>query len=486
MKKKKNPAFFGREELLRQLSGLWDKRTSSLVTCRGRRRVGKSTLVEEFAKRSSSAFIKLEGLRPKKGMTNTTQLAFFAEKLSAQTHREIPVPGSWYAAFAQLDEAISNRGRTVVLLDEISWMAFDDLTFPEVLKSAWDDLFKKHPKLILVLCGSVSSWIRDNILESSAYVGRRSLDILVPELPLSECVKFWGERAKRIETREIIDVLSVTGGVPRYLEEITPRLSASENIRRLCYQPNSVLRRDFNDMFYDVVTHKPRFAARVLRILTDGPKNCAEVAEALHVERGGDISKAFSELKEAGFVAEECTTNPETGEEMREKRYRLKDNYTRFYLRYIEPQKKVIDEGAFSFASLDELDGIETLLGFAFENLVVNNYRELIPHLHLDGVLVTSAGPFRRKAAKGARGKPGCQIDLLIQTRRTIYVIEVKRMREIGRDIISEVDRKVRAIERPEGVSARTALVYDGHLSPVAAADGYFDAIIPFRKLLGI
>ena len=57
--------------------------------------------------------------------------------------------------------------------------------------------------------------------------------------------------------------------------------------------------------------------------------------------------------------------NPETGEEMREKRYRLKDNYTRFYLRYIEPQKKVIDEGAFSFASLDELDGIETLLGFA-------------------------------------------------------------------------------------------------------------------------
>ena len=59
-------------------------------------------------------------------------------------------------------------------------------------------------------------------------------------------------------------------------------------------------------------------------------------------------------------------------------------------------------------------------------------------------------------------------------------------MREIGRDIISEVDRKVRAIKRPEGVSARTALVYDGHLSPVAAADGYFDAIIPFKKLFGL
>ena len=419
-------------------------------------------------------------------MTNKDQLAFFAEKLSSQTRRETPTPGSWYSAFVQLNEVISDRCRTVVLLDEISWMAFDDITFPEVLKNAWDDLFKKHPKMIMILCGSVSSWIRDNILGSSAYVGRRSLDIVVPELPLSECVKFWGKQAKRIESREIIDVLSVTGGVPRYLEEINPRLSASENIRRLCYQPNSVLRQDFDDMFYDVVTHKPRFAARVLRLLAAGPKNCAEVAEALNVERGGDITKAFADLKEAGFVAEECTTNPETGEEMREKRFRLKDNYTRFYLRYIEPHKKVIDEGAFAFASLDELDGIETVLGFAFENLVVNNYRELIPHLHLDGVLVTSAGPFRRKPAKGIRGKPGCQIDLLIQTRRTIYVVEVKRMREIGRDIISEVDKKVRAIRRPAGVSARTALVYDGHLSPVAAADGYFDAIIPFRMLLGI
>ena len=185
-------------------------------------------------------------------------------------------------------------------------------------------------------------------------------------------------------------------------------------------------------------------------------------------------------------MAEECTVNPETGEEMREKRYRLKDNYARFYLRYIEPHKKVIDEGAFSFVSLDELDGIETIMGLAFENLVVNNYRELIPHLHLDGALVSSAGPFRRKEAKGKRGRAGCQIDLLIQTRRAIYVVEVKRMREIGRDVISEVDRKVRAIRRPEGVSARTALVYEGHLSPVAAADGYFDAIIPFSRILGI
>ena len=124
-------------------------------------------------------------------------------------------------------------------------------------------------------------------------------------------------------------------------------------------------------------------------------------------------------------------------------------------------------------------------MGLAFENLVVNNYRQLLPYLHLDGTIITSAGPYARRAGKGARGRKGCQIDLLIQTRRALCVVEVKRMREIGREIISEVDRKVRAIKRPEGVSVRTALVYDGHLAPIVRADGYFYAIVPFSQILG-
>ena len=113
-------------------------------------------------------------------------------------------------------------------------------------------------------------------------------------------------------------------------------------------------------------------------------------------------------------------------------------------------------------------------------------YRHLIRHLHLGGMIITSAGPYLRRAGSGARGRKGCQIDLLIQTRRTICVVEVKRMREIGREIIGEVDRKVCAIKRPQGVSVRTALVYDGHLAPIVSADGYFDAIVPFSALLGL
>ena len=75
-----------------------------------------------------------------------------------------------------------------------------------------------------------------------------------------------------MSSREIIDVLSVTGGVPRYLEEIDPGLSAAENIRKLAFLPNSVLRVDFDDMFNDVITRQPKFASTVMRTLVDGAK----------------------------------------------------------------------------------------------------------------------------------------------------------------------------------------------------------------------
>ena len=478
--------FYGRESQIEQLDALWGKRVSSLVTCRGRRRVGKSTLVEEFAKRSKARFIKIEGLRPTSKTTAEDERKAFARQLARQTSAGKIVPEDWTEAFGRLSEQISDRERTVVLLDEVSWLAYGDDTFADYLKIAWDNDLKKHPRLILVVCGSVSSWIRDNIIGNGAYVGRRSLDMVVPELPLKECVKFWGRTANRTDPREIIDVLSVTGGIPRYLEEVNPRLSAEENIRRLAFSPKGVLREDFDEMFTDVITEKPKFTARVLRCLIDGPKSCAEVVQTLGIGKGGDVSKAMSALEESGFVAQECTRNPETGDPLRERRYRMRDNYARFYLKYVEPQKDVIDQDMFRFSTLREFEGLDAVMGLAFENLVVNNYPELIPHLHLAGSLIMSAGPYRRKGTKGKNGRKGCQVDLLIQTRRALCFVEVKRQNEITRDVIAQVDEQVRAISRKQGVSAKTALVYDGYLSPVAKADGYFDAIIPFKDLLGL
>lgn len=475
--------FFGREDELDRLSALWRKRVSSLVSCRGRRRIGKSALIEEFAKRAKARFIKIEGKRPEKGWSNATELQTFADQLAAQTGAETTPPSNWLNAFIRLSDKITDEGRTVVLLDEISWLGYFDDTFAATLKIAWDNYFKKHDRLVFVVCGSVSCWIKENIIESGAFFGRRSLDIVLKELPLAECAKFWGDAAGRTDSREILDVLSVTGGVPRYLEEIDPGLPASENIRRLCYLPESVLRVDFDEMFNDVITEQPVFTGRVLRTLVDGPRSVTEIAAALGTEKGGRISGALDTLAESGLVSADAGRNPETGAEVRERRYRLRDNYARFYLKFIEPVRRMIDDGSYRFASLAALDGWNVVMGLAFENLIVNNYAALLPHLHLGAALITSAAPYRKSPVRG-RSK-GCQIDLLIQAQGMICLVEMKR-RDIDKSIIAEVDAKVASISRPPGVSIRTALVYDGAIAPTIEANGYFDAIVPASRLLGL
>ena len=106
-----------------------------------------------------------------------------------------------------------------------------------MLKTCWDTLFKKHPSLVFVVCGSVSSWIEKNIINSKDFWARLSLTIHLEELPLQTLPAFWQKHLPLTNPQEIQQILSVTGGVPRYLEEIDYQKSAEQNIKRLCFTP---------------------------------------------------------------------------------------------------------------------------------------------------------------------------------------------------------------------------------------------------------
>lgn len=483
MQTKKNLfPFYGRESLLSRLSDFWKRPHASLIACRGRRRIGKSTLISRFVALSDARFFSFEGLSPQRKMTNANQLAAFGRQLAEQAHRAVRTPESWFEAFRLLADAVPSAGRVVILLDEISWMGKYDPNFPGELKYAWDKRFHDRPDLVFVICGSVSSWIDENILSNTGFVGRVSLDMVVPELPLRDCVKFWGSASERVSSQEMLDILSVTGGVPRYLEEIAPSLSADENVKRMCFLPNGYLYRDFNDIFTTVFNAASPLKRAILAKLSDGPQGGAELAAALGVARNGEFSKVMEELDMAGFVAADSGINPESGRRSREIRYRLKDNYTRFYLKYVEPHKVEIKDGRYEFVSLENLPEWNSILGLQFENLVINNFRSLLPALHLEGVQVFSAAPFRKAKKNAARG---VQVDLLIQTRKSVVIVEIKRQKEIGEEVEREVAEKVRRLRLPRGMSVRTALVYAGELSKGVRGSGYFDALIPAEALLG-
>ena len=473
--------FFGREQQLEKLDALWRKGTSSFVVVAGRRRIGKSTLVEEFAARSRCTFIELVGLAPDERMTNQLQIDNFCERLAKATGMPEAKADCWPKAFDALEAALKGRGRTVVFLDEISWMGKYDTSFAAFLKTAWDTQFSRHDKLVFVVAGSVSAWINRNIQRSKGFVGRISLDFTLRELPLDKCLEFWGARAARTSTCDILDVLSVTGGVPKYLNEIDPRLSPDENIRRLCFDPDGYLFKDFDRIFDDVFGGTLAAKKRILVALAEGPASVSELAERFGSDPNGHLSGDLGELEEAGFVAGSSGKNPTTGKEVREVRYRLRDNYTRFYLRYVLPKREAIRNGFFDYVPLERLPGWDTIMGLQFENLVLNNISSLVPMVGLSGKNVESAAPYFRSGRKSGNG---VQVDYLVQLPKCTYVIEIKRKRSIGRSIEDEMQQKIDRLKLPRGRSVKTVLVYEGELDPTVEEDGFFDYVVPADRLL--
>lgn len=473
--------FIGREREIEDLNGFWGRDHGVLMTCHGRRRIGKSTLIAEFASRTAKNFISIVGLAPRKGMTDARQRRNFCEKVAEYANREYREAETWSKAFRQLEELLVDGGRTVVLLDEISWMGGYDPDFAGYFKEAWDGYLHKHPNVIIVLCGSVSAWIAENILNATGFVGRDSFDIELGELSLADSVKLFGPNYERLSTTEKLDLLSLTGGVPKYLEEVRPELSVDENYRRLCFLPRSLLFREFDETFNEVFGARVSTRARILHLLLEGGLSTSELAAREEKTPNGSYAEALRDLGHAGFVAEDAGLSPLTGKPIKQPRYRIKDNYARFYLKTIEPRSAAIKSGLFAFSSLEQLNGWDSILGLQFQNMILNHVVDLFPHLGLEQSPVLSAAPYVQNETKRNRG---CQIDLLIRTERMLMVVEIKRQKQIGHDIIAEVEEKVRRLRYDKRLSIRTALVYDGRLAASVPADRYFDFIVPADRLL--
>ena len=419
-------------------------------------------------------------------MTNQDELDHFVAVLDDQTGCGFTKVERWYAAFSLLDKQIDDSKKTVVLLDEISWMGHCDHTFPGVLRTAWETLFHRHDKLIVVVCGSVSSWIKKNILGDTGFTGRFSRDYIIPELSLAECAEFWGEAKDRVGVREMLDVLSVTGGVPRYLEEVDPGLSAEENIRRMCFVKGGELYKDFDAIFDPVLGESMVVKKKLLEALSEGPMSGAELAAKLGIGRNGRLSEMLKDLELGGFISSDPGLNPETGKAMRISKFRLRDNYTRFYLKYVMPHKSEIETGTYRHASLDHLPEWNAVMGLQFENLIVNNAMDVAACIGMGNATIVSAAPYSN-SQKGRNGKAaGCQIDLLVQTPKTAYVVEVKRKNFIDSGIEEEVRQKMKRLPIRAGMTVRPVLVYAGELSKSVEADGYFDALVPARRLFGM
>lgn len=472
--------FIGRKEELAKLKGLLKKKSASFVVVRGRRRIGKSRLIQEFGKGMKSLFFS--GIPPTHGITDQIQRDEFASQMSLTIGMPLVKSQNWNELFWHLSQQVKT-GRILIVLDEISWIGSEDPDFLGKLKNAWDLHFSRNPGLILIVCGSISSWIDENILSSTGFLGRVSLDLVLKELPLRDCRQFWDDPHCHISSYEIFKVLSVTGGIPKYLEEILPSQSAEENIRRLCFQPEGLLFREFDQIFSDLFSKKSTTFGYIVRHLTDGASDLDTLCKALEWEKGGKVSGYLHELVETGFVAEDVTWNIKTTKTSRLKKYRISDNYVKFYLKYVEPNKEMIINSLFSDKALTSLPGWNAMMGFQFENLILNNYHKLLEVLNINPSEIVKLGPFFQRPSK--RNK-GCQIDLLIQTNYLcVYLCEIKfYASEVNKKHIADFPKKMSYLSLPKGISKRSVLIHVNGVSSSVIESGIFDYLIDFSEFL--
>lgn len=472
--------FVGRKKEMQELKDLLKKKSASFVVVKGRRRIGKSRLLDEFSKDKS--LFKFTGLAPQPNTTKQSQLDEFSRQLSTATGLPEIKADDWSKLFALLAREAS-KGQIIIIFDEISWIGSKDDDFLGKLKNAWDDHFKKNTKLIFIVCGSISTWIDENILNNTAFYGRISWSITLEPLPLNDCNLMLEAQGFKGSTYEKFKVLSVTGGIPWYIEQIQRNFNADDNIRRQCFTKNGALFEEFNKIFHEVFGKRDQIYKEIIEALSNGPIDYNEVAKKADYKNSGRLSQYLSDLISAGFISRDYIWSLKTGKESKTSRFRLSDNYLRFHLKYIAPQYGQIEKGRFKTIALSSLSNWESIMGLQFENLVLNNREKIFELLNIRVEDVIADNPFLQTPTIN---RQGCQIDYLIQTKfKNLYVCEVKfSLNPVSITVTEELQKKISCLQLPKGTPVLPVLIHVNGVTENLVDSGYFYEILDFGDLL--
>lgn len=471
--------FIGRKRELERLNRIYQRKSPNLVVINGRRRVGKSRLITEFAHNQADAKLwDFAGLAPDLNATKQDQLDNFGHQLSRHLQKPTITFNNWSDAFYYLSSQV--KAKDIILFDEISWMADKDKTFIPKLKTWWD---KETKPVTLFFCGSVSTWISDNILNSTAFFGRINLSMTLNPLSIKESYTFLKMLAFKGSSYEFFIIVSILGGIPWYLEQLLPNESASQQIKFLCFEKSGLLHLEFDRIFHDLFGPKGTVYKKILEVLKSGKRTLSEIREEIKFSHSGKLSTFMENLITAGFVTKQGLWSFKTKKPLKKSLYRISDPYIRFYLKVIQPNLNKINLNSFTKLDIMKLPGFDAHIGLQVENLLMQNRKALIEAIGLQPSEIVADGAYRQFANSR---QDGCQIDYLIQTEtHNLFICEFKFKRlELDKQIINEVESKIQKLKVPRGFSVIPVLFHIGGISDAIATSEYFYRIINIETLM--
>jgi len=468
--------FIGRTYELQQLQEKYNTKKSELAAIYGRRRIGKSCLVEKFAE-DKEFFYKFEGIE---GENTQGQMRTFAKTLNNYIRDPFLEKidfDSWPGLFQYLTEKlIDDKNRTkklVLFFDEIQWMAVRRDRMVSIIKYYWDNYWKKM-NVLLILCGSIASFMVKRIIHSRALYGRITLEILLKGLPPDEAAKFFEE--KRSHT-EILKYLLVLGGVPRYLEEINLNRSFNQNINTLCFSKNGLLVHEIDKIFYSQFKEVETYL-RIVSALKGNLLTFKDIAGKTAKKSGGSLRAAIELLVDAELV--EFFISLDRGWNSKFRKYRLGDEFLAFYFKYMEPNIRLIQNGGqtrlFEKVSADSSD---VWLGFAFERFCLKHSAYLAEIMGFKEEMLLAAPYFKH-------GQEGFQLDLVYKrTDNVIVACEIKYYNApVSPAVIPEMEKKCAGLEIPRGFTLEKALISLYGPDDALRDTGYFSYYVTGEDIL--
>jgi uncharacterized protein len=271
--------------------------------------------------------------------------------------------------------------------------------------------------VIVVITGSAASWmIRKVIHHKGGLHNRITRRIYLFPFTLSETEEYLTTRSVHLDRYQILLLYMCMGGVPHYLKEIKPGQSAIQQINSICFDAQGLLSDEFDKLYPSLFEH-PQHHISVVRALATKMKGLTqgEIVDQSGISSGGRLTETLDELIQSGFIS--------SGSPLQKKKkdtiYRLTDEYSLFYLRFIEGQK---GKGVRDYSFFQTLQW-KTWSGYAFENVTLKHVDQLKTVLGIKGIYSTQ-GSF---IARATEDQPGIQIDFLIdRSDMTINVCEAK------------------------------------------------------------
>jgi len=385
-----------------------------MISVIGRRRVGKTFLIQSVY--ADKIDFEITGIQY---ATRTQQLRNFNIQLSKyfKDSNLLSEPRDWIEAFhflSQLLEKKKKYGKMIVFLDELPWMATHRSSFLKGLSFFWNSWAVKQ-NIVVVICGSAASWMIKKVVHHKGGLHNRiTRRIRLKPFTLLETEQFFQAKNINFERYQILHLYMAIGGVPHYLDEIEGGKSVARNINQIYFKENSVLRNEFSTIHSSLL----KLHIKIIRALAQKRKGLtrAEIIQTAKVSNGGGLTKILDELEHSGFISMYYPF----GKKKKESLYRLTDEYSLFYIRFIEPNR---GEGKNTWQQLSQTPIYTAWAGYAFESICLKHLLQIKKALRIDAIYSTASAFFK----KGNDDEPGLQIDLLID--RNDHVINLCEMK---------------------------------------------------------